>query len=195
MVQQQKSNQTRKGLYHRLMCHKQVYIYTTVPHNHPHISSCNWLQFGTSSYLCRDVYVGRWLFVAHEAVVYSYLYNSFLVCLLFLPLPSLHPSDFLGNLFFALLVILQQVLFVVYIVKQKRFPRKLEGCRDGSGKKVCKQGKDCTAASCATNKYHRPTYTSLHKQLEAPNCKQLQLYTYICGDGYVGRWYILVCGT
>ena len=30
----------------------------------------------------------------------SYLYIPFLVCLLFLPLPSLHPaSDFLGNLF------------------------------------------------------------------------------------------------
>ena len=61
---------------------------TIVPHNHPHISSCNCLQFGASSYLCRDGYVGRWyLFVAHGPVVATF---PFLVCLLFLPLPSLH---------------------------------------------------------------------------------------------------------
>ena len=47
-------------------------------------------------------------------------------------------------------------------VKQKRFPRKSEGCRDGiKVEKVSKQGKDCngsyTTALCATNKYHCPT--------------------------------------
>ena len=45
------------------------------------------------------------LFVAHGVVV-DILYKSSLVCLLCLPLPSLHLSDFLGNLFVLLVCVL-----------------------------------------------------------------------------------------
>ena len=54
------------------------------------------LQAIACSYLCRDGYAGQWystLFVAHGVVIATL--NSFF----FLPLPSLHLSDFLGNLF------------------------------------------------------------------------------------------------
>ena len=81
----------------------------TVPHNHPYISSCNCLQFGASSYICRDGYVGQWqstLFVAHEVVVAT-LYNPYLVHLLCLPLPFPHLSDFLVIFLFYIHIIIQ----------------------------------------------------------------------------------------
>ena len=59
---------------------------TTVPHNHryPHISSCNCFQFGASSVLCLGMVMwdgGTWLW--HMGRWQLYLYNPFLVCLLF----------------------------------------------------------------------------------------------------------------
>ena len=83
----------------------------TMHRNHPYISSWKPLHViaCNCSYLrvCRDGYV-EWCKVLYLVCGTqssgSYLYNLFLVCLLCWPLPSLHPSDFLGNYFVYLFV-------------------------------------------------------------------------------------------
>ena len=99
---------------------------TTVPHNHPYISSLKPQIASNCSYLCGDGYVGRWyLFMAHGAVVTT---CTFIILSLFAYFFCLyHPYILLSSLeiFFVLLVCpflaVLQIKLVMYSVFSSLF--------------------------------------------------------------------------